>query len=256
MLQISNYSTKFSPVKELPKTISEATSSFIKPKVDSQRPNSRLEITAATREVHPYLPLVECDTKKKGHTTPRDALGPCATTSSSSSSTIKLASWYVYPGYQCLIPIRSHSEGLFYKHYAKPGPQSSPVYGSCGVPRLRIIDTDFAMPPSGSEPSSQHGARIQPCSVHVVEASDSGKSSSASKGSDVQQSMVRSRLASDALSLFPVGSLFQASYKEIPNNNTEMDGTQVTKVAPPNRKLACQSTAQIFQSIQKRQKRK
>lgn len=210
MLHISNHSTKFSLVKELPvQTISEATSSLMKSKVDSERPNSRLKTTAAVQDLRPNLPFIECDTKKKGHITCRDAPGPSST-----------RSWYGYPGNQCLIPERSHSEGLFYKHYEGLGTQSSPVYGSYGVPRLTVIVRDFTMPTSGIRPSGQHGARILPCPLPVVEASNSSKSFSASKGNDVLENVVHSRSPStvngDTLSLFPVGSLFQASNKEIP----------------------------------------
>lgn len=210
MLHISNHSTKFSLVKEHPvQTISEATSSLMKSKVDSERPNSRLKTTAAVQDLRPNLPFIECDTKKKGHITCRDAPGPSST-----------RSWYGYPGNQCLIPERSHSEGLFYKHYEGLGTQSSPVYGSYGVPRLTVIVRDFTMPTSGIRPSGQHGARILPCPLPVVEASNSSKSFSASKGNDVLENVVHSRSPStvngDTLSLFPVGSLFQASNKEIP----------------------------------------
>lgn len=233
MLHISNHSTKFSLVKELPvQTISEATSSLMKSKVDSERPNSRLKTTAAVQDLRPNLPFIECDTKKKGHITYRDAPGPSST-----------RSWYGYPGNQCLIPERSHSEGLFYKHY-----------GSYGVPRLSVIDRDFTMPTSGIRPSGQHGARILPCPLPVVEASNSSKSFSASKGNDVLENVVHSRSPStvngDTLSLFPVGSLFQASNKEIPSNNTEMEGIQVIKVVPHHPKLACESGARIIRSIQ------
>lgn len=247
MLYICNYSTKISPEKELhTQNISEATSSLMKQKIDSQRPNSRHE----TADAHPKLPLLECDAKKKGHITPRSTPGPCT-----------LGSGYFHPGNECIIPVRSPSEGHFYKPHAGAGPRRSPVYASCGVPRLCVIDRDFTMPTLSIQPSSQHGSHIQPCAIPEVQTPNSSKSMQASKGSDVHESIVGSpptnRVHGDAPSLFPVGSPFQASYKEIPSNNTEMQGIQVIKVIPHNPKLACESAARIFQSLQEeRQKRK
>lgn len=172
MLHFSNHSTKFSPVKELPvQIIWEETPSLLKSKVDSERPNSRLKTTGAVQDLRPYLPFIECNTKKKGP-----------------SSTRSCPSWYRYPhpDSQFLIPERSHSD-----------------YGSCGVPTLSQLDL-----------------RVLPCSLHLVEALNPGKSFAASKGSNVYENVVRSRahrtVHGDTLSLFPVDSLFQASIKEIP----------------------------------------
>ncbi|KAJ0007932.1 hypothetical protein Pint_28864 [Pistacia integerrima] len=201
---------------------------------------------------------------------------------------IKPSPWcFPPPGNQWLVSVMSPSEGLVYKPYAGPCPPTAgfvaPFYGSCGPMSLTPSSGDFLNTAYGIPASHHQGHGIllgstplgrtyfPPYGIPVMNPSVSGSVveqmspfpgawskddhfSMASKESEVQGSTASSpseRATGGALPLFPMEPIVQAS--DI-NAQTSEEQSRVIKVVPHNSRLATESAARIFQSIQGRKK--
>ncbi|XP_065867329.1 ELF3-like protein 2 isoform X2 [Euphorbia lathyris] len=193
------------------------------------------------------------------------------------------------PGNQWLVPVMSPSEGLVYKPYTAPcHPHTgyiAPVYANCpppagsgdflnavyGVPasHQQGIGIVPSAPPFGQTYFPQCVMPIMPSSVSgsAVEQNSCNMSSQmsrtisyrvgkveASKENEIQGSTASSlppRPNGHALPLFPTEPTSQASDQNAQSNEQQ---THVIKVVPHNRRLATESAARIFQSIQEERK--
>ncbi|TXG46442.1 hypothetical protein EZV62_028060 [Acer yangbiense] len=132
-----------------------------------------------------------------------------------------------------LVSVMSPSEGLVYKPYSGPCPPTAgfvaPFYGSCGPVSLTLAGGDFLSTACGVPASHQQGIGILPGNPPLA------------------SSPAAERPKGDALSLFPMEPIVQASDQ---NAQTNEQQSQVIKVVPHNPRLATESAARIFQSIQ------
>ncbi|KAL3840839.1 hypothetical protein ACJIZ3_025430 [Penstemon smallii] len=187
------------------------------------------------------------------------------------------------PGNQWLVPVRSPSEGLIYKPYTGPCPPTagimSPVFGNCGpiglnsvagkMPGPRFSGTalgqsylqPYAMPLLNASSANLEPEQVTPFDVNLtipcrsscsLSSKPSGVVSECSKGSEVQGSSATSpdRFQGDVLSLFPTTPSVQVSKDKCTEQKV-----QVIKVVPHNPRLATESAARIFQSIQEERKK-
>ncbi|WCJ39647.1 hydroxyproline-rich glycoprotein family protein [Euphorbia peplus] len=180
------------------------------------------------------------------------------------------------PGNQWLVPVMTPSEGLVYKPYTAPcHPHTgymAPVYANCPPPSagngdflnaVYGVPASHAAPPFGQTYFSPYAMPIMPSSVSgsAVEQQNSCNMSSqmsrtlsyrvekveASKESEIQGSTASSlppRPNGHALPLFPTEPTSDQ------NAQSNEQQTHVIKVIPHNRRLATESAARIFQSIQ------
>ncbi|KAK4482002.1 hypothetical protein RD792_012918 [Penstemon davidsonii] len=187
------------------------------------------------------------------------------------------------PGNQWLVPVRSPSEGLIYKPYTGPCPPTAgimaPVFGNCGpvgsnsvagtMPGPRFSGTalgqsylqPYAMPLLNASSANLEPKQVIPFDVNLtipcrsscsLSSKPSGVISECSKGSEVQGSSATSpdRFQGDVLSLFPTTPSVQVS-----KDKCNEQKVQVIKVVPHNPRLATESAARIYQSIQEERKK-
>ncbi|KAK0595680.1 hypothetical protein LWI29_008999 [Acer saccharum] len=247
-------------VKKLPpKSILEASPQIIvKPKDNSQKPDLRTECEDENAIGNLPLPSVNNDTSK-GLVTRQSNFGSYSGNAPPTPVTrnIKPSPW-------CFPPPRSFM---------------APFYGSCGPVSLTPVGGDFLSTAYGVPASHQQGIGIlagnpplgqtyfPPYGMPVMNPSISSSAVeqrslfpgtrpkdnhlSASKESEVQGSTASSpaaeRAKGDALPLFPMEPTVQASDQ---NAQTNEQQSQVIKVVPHNPRLATESAARIFQSIQ------
>ncbi|OMO70897.1 hypothetical protein CCACVL1_18584 [Corchorus capsularis] len=248
-------------------------SSILKVKDNSQKPNISIECADENAVAKLPLPSSNDDTSK-GLVTQRTKHGPYSGNALSTpiAANTRTSPWcFSPPGSQWLVPVMSPSEGLVYKPYTGPCPPSgsfmAPVYGSCGPVNLATGGAVEQMSPFTGFPSKGNQLSTGDVNFTIAHQSSCNMPSQmsqansycagklpASKESERQGSTASSpseRPKVNALPLFPTEPTTQAS-----DHNAQTSGqrTRVIKVVPRNPRLATESAARIFQSIQEERK--
>ncbi|GAA0164544.1 hypothetical protein LIER_20149 [Lithospermum erythrorhizon] len=174
------------------------------------------------------------------------------------------------PGNQWLVPVRSPSEGVVYKPYTGPVPRTggilSPVHDNIapisltGMGDQTFFNRAYSFPASniqGLGNLSGHSAlghsNPQPYPMPAINAIECNQHLEGSKKNDSHDSKSSCPLENNTvatLSLFPTTPSHQPPF----SSSASAQKIQVTKVVPRTRKLAFESAARIFQTIQEERK--
>lgn len=237
------------------------------------RPEQLPEAANRNAETTTTPPLSNFETAKEPDSPPQNQ-----TENPPETAEAKSAVWCYPPsGNQWLVPIVSPSEGLIYKPYAGPGPPNTgfvgPVYEGCGPIKMNFPSLmgptyfpPYGMPMMNSpvpnpfseswlygreSQLSEQVSQVDPRKVPGAK----GKEMEGSTGScPSERPCSRKGGPTAPLPLFPTSPTSNPPASNQSASQSTERRTKVIKVVPHNPKLATETAARIFRSIQEERK--